>query len=392
MSLQQMLVGAHIIETSDSYSRADDPIRQSGFAPAQAEAAQPLQPDYLRDDQFWEEVIHNPAVARRKQFVFENVTISEWVARVPGLAWSEEAVRFRNSVEHVERMIGGYAYTPPVKSAHVMSGVGTLRLAPATDGSALVSLSVFGDAALGVPALISADVFDKIQVEGSLEGRVIAGKARWMPMAETWAVNFPDVGRLPRGYLLLNQPDQVTVLERRARTLIYPFTVMQYESGASELFDYVYAGANTDEKDHRLELENFFKRYQTDIGANAEYLFNGDMIDQLWTARFLSPEHLRRADPGAESQLDLLEERVRERYMGKTDLEVLLSRMGEMLNEDNAKDISDEIGLSYSLWHVAGVTEAEMCSMLLQAAIEKKLLEALVKRLAVRNPALFQGG
>lgn len=386
MSLYDLLVAAHIVETIHNYARADDPILQTGWTAVDISASTTDHPKSLQDDDFWAVALREPAKTWRKQFVFSGVTVSEWVARVPGLGWSEEAVRLRNSAEHVERMIGGYAYDPPVKSEHVMSGVGTLRLAPGNDGSALVTLSAFGDAALGVPALMSADVFDKVQLDGSLEGRVVSGKARWIPMSETWAANFPYVSKLPRGYLLLDKPDDITVRDYCQPTQIFPFTVMQYESGASELFDYVYVGARTDTKQHRQHVQTFFDRYQKDVGRRATYLFNGDMIEQLWDSRFNSPADLRRNDPSAPSQLSLLEARVRERQMGKTDIEQLLRRMGEMLTESDAKVISDEIGIPYANWYVFGVTGADMCNLFVDAAMQHNRLEALVQALAIRKP------
>jgi hypothetical protein len=392
MSLQRMLVGAHIIETTYNYARADDPFLQTGFTAADASAATTDDPKYLYDDDFWETVLRDPTKTWRKQFVFNKVTLSEWVARIPGLGWSEEAVRLRKNAEHVERMIGGYAYDPPVKSEHVMSGVGTLRLSPGNDGSALVTLSAFGDASLGVPALMSADVFDKVQQDSSLEGRAVSGKARWIPMSETWAANFPNISKLPRGYLLLDKPDDISVIDVRRRTQIFPFTVMQYESGASELFDYVYVGASTDEGQHRKQVEAFFDKYQKDVGGHATYLFNGDMIEPLWDAKFNSPADLRRNDPGAPSQLSLLEARVRERQIGKTDLEQLLKRMGEILTESDAKVISDEIGVPYANWYVLGTTVADMCNLLVDAAMQHNRLEALTQALAIRKPQVFWGG
>jgi hypothetical protein len=231
-----------------------------------------------------------------------------------------------------------------------------------------------------------------VQQDGSLEGRVISGQARWIPMSQTWAANFPDVGKLPRGYLLLNKPDDITVLDDRKPTQIFPFTVMQYESGASELFDYVYVGARTDEGQHRKQVEDFFDKYKKDVGGNATYLFSGDMITELWPAKFTSPAALRRNDAGAQSQLSLLEARVRERQMGKSDIDQLLKRMGEMLMESDAKVISDEIGIPYANWFVSGTTVADLSNQLVDAALQHNRLEALIQALAIRKPGFFHGG
>ena len=87
-----------------------------------------------------------------------------------------------------------------------MGGVGTLRLPPGDDGSWLATLVGNGDVAGGVPVLMTADVWDRIQEDNSCEGRVISGTARWVPMSQHWATNFPVIRDIPRGYLLLNNP------------------------------------------------------------------------------------------------------------------------------------------------------------------------------------------
>jgi hypothetical protein len=389
MSLRTTLVGANIVETMQNYTRADDPLLQTGFAIVNTGVTKPTSAVTLYDDDvFWQYVLQDKTILRY-WFEFHEVTVSEWVARVPGLAWSKEAIRLRNNVEHLERMIGGYAYTPPVKSEFVMSGIGSLRLSPGADGSALITLSAFGDASLGIPALMSADVFDKIQQDGSVEGRIISGQARWVGMSETWAANFPIVNKLPRGYLLLDKPEDITVSAGLKPTQIFPFTVMEYESGASELFDYVYVAASTGDKQYRQRVDAFFEKYKGDIGGRAEYLFNADMIDPLWPATYQSPADLRRSNPGAPSQLFLLEARVRERQIGKTDIELLLKSMGETVTDEDAKVISDEIGIPFANWYISGLKTADMCSAFVAAAIQHDRVPALLQALAIHKPGFF---
>jgi hypothetical protein len=388
MSIRNLLVGSHIVETSENYSRADDPLTAAtGTAPS-AEPAASTHPDYLDDGYFWQEVIDSKTGNFRKEYNLDQITVSEWVARVPGLGWSPQAIEYRNRVEHVERMIGGYAYEPPVKSAHVISGVGTLRLAPADDGTTLVSVCRWQDASLGVPALMSAEVFDKVQKDGGVEGRVISGKARWMPMSATWASNFPNLTSIPRGYLVLNKPDDITVHEHTSSTQIYPFTVLEYEDENRSLFDYVYAGAQTDEPEHRGALEKFFVKYLQDLKRQGEYLFNGDMVKPLWDATYNSPSDLRN-EVGAQSKLNLLEARVREQMLGKHDLDELLNRMGASLSEEDLRVVSDEIGIPSAVWFAGGATVADLCSALLDAARQRNRLEALIQSLASRAPGMF---
>ena len=148
-------------------------------------------------------------------------------------------------------MDGVRVYQPYEKSVHVMNGVGTLRLPPNSNGEWLLSVSSYGDASQGVPVLVRAEVWDQIQKGSSCEGRMISGQARWQPMDTSWSAHFRSTGDIPAGYLVLQDPDAITVEAHVARTWVYPFTIMEYQSKANELFDYVYCGAHTDEEDFR---------------------------------------------------------------------------------------------------------------------------------------------
>jgi hypothetical protein len=390
MSLRQALVGAHVIETATNYARADDPLTSPIEDSAALAGAAHTQDFALVDDEaFWNMVLRQPEMALTRTFKFQAVAVSEWVARVPGLGWNPDAIRLRNNVEHVEKMVGGFAYEPPVKSLHVMGGVGTLRLPPSDSGARLVSLSAYGDAAYGAPALMSADVWDKVQAKGVVEGRAITGKARWTPMTKEWADYFPPTRGVTRGYLLLNKPDEIQVEPKQRPTQIYPFTIMEYASGGSELFDYVYVGAKTDDKEHRGAIEGFFDKYKKEIGTYTRYLLAGDMITPLWDSDFDSPADLRRTDVTARSELSLLEARVREHQLGKNVIEQVLQVLTERLQDhDQVKVLAGEAGIPGATWYVGG-TLAEVCSQLVDAANQANRLEALIQRLAIRYPGVF---
>jgi hypothetical protein len=233
------------------------------------------------------------------------------------------------------------------------------------------------------------EVWDALAQDGSIEGMVISGKARWMPMSQHWATNFPVLKDIPRGYLVLDDPARLKFSKQREQTYIAPFTIMEYESGSSELFDYVYAGVRTDEPDYRGQATDFFERYHKDVSPNSRYLIAGDMVEPMWDAEFLSPAELRRVDAGARSQLDLLERRVREHMLGKDVIEPLLSKLGETTEEQaDLFVISEEIGIKPSLWSGGG-TLAEQISQFVQATAGHDRLDELIVRLQTRHPNWF---
>ncbi len=386
MSLLQSLIGTHVIETANSYARADDPLQHPTQLPTDSG---PKAEAVATDGGFWDLVFKSPSSAWNTTFLLDHFRLSEWVARVPGLVWTPESEVLRDSFKNAKKDIGGYAYPPPQRSARVMGGVGTLRLPPGDDGTRLATLVRNADVAEGVPVRMSDDVWDYIKRDGSIEGCVISGAARWVPMSQQWTTNFPVIRGLPRGYLELKDPGSITLSDDREETYIAPFSIMEYESGASELFDYVYVGVLTGEKDYRKQVEDFFDRYRKDVSPHARYLIAGDMVQPMWEAEFLSPAELRRLDAGAKSQLSLLEARVRERMLGKHAIEPLLQKMGDTIREpDELKVISDEIQLKAALWF-AGGSLAEQISQFLDKAVEHKKLDELIVRLAARHPRWF---
>ena len=396
MSLVQGLIAARINETLDNYSRVD---RLLTGGPA----AQPAQPaesfNYTSDESFWTGVFADRQRYLNKTFNLINLMLSEWVPRVPGLAHKPESRQWLEiasqaslgAAPKILELDGMRVYQPGEKSMHVMSGVGTLRLPPNTDGEWLFSVSSEGDASSGVLVLVKPDVWDRVQKDNSCEGRVISGQARWQPMAMEWSKHFRSTGDIPPGYFVLNDPDAISIADDVTRTWVYPFTIMEYQSDASELFDYVYCGAHTDEPAFRQGLEHFFETYRNRFGGtHSRYLIAGDLIDGLWMADYNSPAELLAQDTSARSQLDLLLERVNEHMLGQTLIDELLDKMGSVLSEDDLVRLSDEIAIDPRVWQRRNTTLAEQCSQFLAAVAAEKKQDALMERLGAQTPSVLR--
>lgn len=383
-SMRRALVTAHVLETVDNYARADDPLRETAAPPATAGSNR-----YFDEGELWNRALAAPEALWNTAFDINGAMLSEWVARVPGLGWNEAAVQLINRVEHVESRIGGAVYQPAVKSAHVLSGMGTLRLPPGADGSRLLSISMSGDAALAVPVLVSSDVWDKLSTAGPVDGCAIAGQARWQPLSGEWAQHFPITKGIPRGCLRLSDPDAVTIRDHGAPVTIYPFSVAEYASEGAELFDYVYAGARTNEPNHRADLERFFEDYRINYLRGGAYLLAADMITPLWDAAYLTPADLRRADASSKSALALLEARVREKQLGKPVIDMLLLALTDLLSDaDQLKVLSDEVGIKPAGWFSGG-SLAEACNDFMAAVVQAGRVDTLIQRLALRYPGRF---
>ena len=389
MSLREAYIGVRIMETNDNYSRADAPL----ITPPETRSRGAYQ-YYDADEYVWERILRDPEGQWGITFHFDPLAMSEWVARVPGLYWKPGSKEMRLLSPAAQEPTESHwtQYRPWGKSQVVaMGGIGTLRLPPANDGIRLVTLTTSLNASAGVPALVAPAVWDKICPTPPYqpEGKVLSGEARWQAMSETWASRFLNTRGIPRGYLVLDNPDAIQVGEEVSATQIHPFTVMEYRSGAKELFDFVYATADTKLSSYRGELEEFFEKYKNDQGRYGRYLLAGDVALPLWDSVHNSPEDLRRADPTAGSQLNLLEARVHEHMLGGDTIERLLEALGSTsTSKEDVERISKDIGIEPSSWFRGG-TLAEVCSQLMDVVVQDKKLEELVETFVAYYPQLF---
>jgi len=386
MSLWRPYIGIRILETSNNYALADGPLMN----PPKTRGT--LNDWHLdSDEEFWLTVLQYPEQAwGTRLHIVQPVAISEWIARVPGLFWKPGVHQFREYQKGIYELIGRWRWQlPRAKSARVMGGIGTLRLPPSEDGTRLVTLTTGQNASAGIPALVSPDVWDKICCQGQAEGRVIRipDGARWQPMSVGWAAQSQATNDIPRGYLVIRDPDGVKVLDMVAPTLIHPFSVMEYREGAKELFDYVFATADTGEAFHG-RLEAFFADYAQAKDRHGRYLLAGDMVHPIWKADFNTPAELRRIDPAAGSQLALLEARVRQHMMGEDTIERVLEALAKTSRASaDLQRISVDCGMEPVFW-LKGGTLAEQASQLVEEALRHARLEQLIETIAKRYPSL----
>jgi len=389
MSLREAYVGVRIMETNDNYSRADAPL--ISLPETRSIGAYQY---YDADEYVWERILRDPEGQWGITYHFDPLAMSEWVARVPGLYWKPGSKEMRLLSPAAQEPSESHwkQYRPWGKSQLVaMGGIGTLRLPPANDGTRLVTLTTSLNTSAGVPALVTPAVWDKIcpNPPYQAEGKVLSGEARWQSMSETWASRFPSTRGIPRGYLVLDNPDAIQVVKEVSATQIHPFTVMEYRFGAKELYDFVYATADTKSSSYRGELEEFFARYKGEQGRYGHYLLAGDVAMPLWDSDYNSPEDLRRADPSADSQLKLLEARVRQRMLGEDSIERLLEALGSTsTSNEDVRRISKDIGIEPTIWFRGG-SLAEVCSQFMDEVLRQNKLEELVETFVREYPKVI---
>lgn len=387
MSLWRPYIGTRVLETSTNYALADGAL-VTPPEPRQSSRERRLD----ADEQFWHTVMTNPEQSWGTRFHIEQpVAISEWVARVPGLFWKPGVSQFREYQKGIYEMIGRWRMQSPLaKSARVMGGIGTLRLPPSEDGTRLVTLTTGLNASAGIPTLISPEVWDHICGQGPAEGRLIwlDASASWQPMSVGWASQFQATKDIPRGYLVIRNPDTVHVLPESASILIHPFSVMEYREGTKELFDFVFATASTGEE-FRPRLEWFFTDYAQAKNRYGRYLLAGDMVHPIWKADFNTPAELRLIDPAAGSQLALLEARVRQHMLGDDTIERVLEALAKSCHTStDLQRVSSDCGIEPGLW-LRGGTPVELASQLVEEILRQDKMTELIEVVARRYPSIL---
>ena len=91
---------------------------------------------FYNDEEFWRKIIDDPIKYWNQKIDLYNFVISDWIARIPGLYWtqSSEQIRQHKNEDIALQSKQWIEFYPPGKSKKVMGGVGTLLLPPTDEG------------------------------------------------------------------------------------------------------------------------------------------------------------------------------------------------------------------------------------------------------------------
>lgn len=382
MSLAETYRCARALEAIENYARADIPssgeLDDQGPSTAGGHWVD-------QDEGFWLRVLSEPEESWGQELELHSFALSEWIARVPGLYWSKGSKALRDlAADAIEYTSDQWTtYTPLGKSQIVLGGVGTLKLPPDVDDRRLVTLSAGHNASSGIPALISAEVWEH---HGLAEGHVLHISAQWKRMQLGWSERFPSIRGIPRGCLVISDPRQIISTEAQGTpTQFHPCTVMEYSSGDLRLFDFVYATADTRVEGYRRKLERFFRAYKDKQERYGQYLLSGDVANPLWDAEFDSPSALNRADPSAEAHLAILSSRIRSVSFRGTAIEQILEVLVSHYDTESLKRLSDYVSVPTSHWYT-GEDAANSATQLLQVCVDRNKAEELLDAVALEYP------
>ena len=242
MNLHQLYKGAKIIEMIENYSLAEISIIDENIRKSNEQY-------FYTEETFWNDIIENPERYWGKEIDLLNFVVSDWVARVPGLYWTESSQIMR---EHKESDIAIQSqewteFFPPGKSKKVLGGIGTLLLPPTDEGKVLISVSAGCNASTGIPILMFPEVIEALKIKQG--DNVNIRKAKWQPMNIQWSKQFASTKDIPRGYLVVDNVEKIEIIGEGYPIIYHPFSIMEYEHKDSLLYYFVYLTANSKEKD-----------------------------------------------------------------------------------------------------------------------------------------------
>lgn len=365
--LRRGYIAAQVGESLANYPLADELLAESSDLACETRTSNERLHTYSSDKEFWSNAIAGIGVPNGAYLNFRKVALTEWVPRIPGLYWTDQSAKMRDvSPATVEIEAGRWiTYNPLGKSQFVSGGIGTLKFPPDPDGFRLVTLTTSCNASAGVPALVSGEVWDYHNLE---EGAILYCRgARWNGMPRSWAREFRSVTGIPRGCLILDDPETISKQNPAHPVQIHPYSIMEYWDGNARMHDFVYATANSLDPAARSGLSEFFHTYSNANGREGRYLTAADISDPLWDAVFADPEDMRSRNPVI---LHLIQERVREAVAGHETIDALIRKLVGVDGTRTLCRISDDAGIASNRWfrneavgeEVSRLVDAALCA------------------------------
>ena len=323
-----------------------------------------------------------------KKFSFYHFVVSDWVARVPGLFWTEYSAEIR---KHSEQDIAieskdWIVFHPPGKSKKVLGGIGTIHLPPNDEGKKLISITSSCNASVGIPILIFPEVYDHLNLK---QGDVVdIEEVKWQQMDIPWAKRFASTERVPRGYLIIDSIDQIRVSrDENVPVLYHPFSIMEYQSKDALLYDFVYLSLDSKVKNQRKKIETFFNDYANQENRNGSYLINPDITNPTFETQYISPAEMQR--PSEKAKIDLIYQRIRNVSFNDATLDELIHALPNYYNTNvSISALSQRIGISPAF--LADDNAASMSAQLINYCMKTNKIEELIDRMIVEHPTIFR--
>jgi hypothetical protein len=307
---------SRIIETFENYEKLN--LREGEDTHVQNKSR-----TITNERDFWMELFAEPERYWNHNFIIPEGSLSFWIPRIPGLYFSRGAKLLREM--GLTYQTNGSKFfevanelEPLGKSGVVLGGVGTILLPPDSHGNQLGTVTPSNNVSCGIPILLATNVLERTNIrEGD---KVQIKSAKFVKMSLEWADRFPSIRGIKRGYLLVDHIDQVKIIGRVRELLIQPCSIMEYETEAALLYDYVFVTVNSTDKRHRRSIIDFYEYYRTKDSRNGKYMIAADVADPLLDSVYTSPDKMRSDHAG----LNLIKHRIRKTMVSGTTIQDIL--------------------------------------------------------------------
>ena len=384
-AFSEVYKATRLLETLENFSVAD----KTDFDESQSKNTD-KEFTQAEDERFWTSVLENPRDSFGRKVSVDWCTLSLWVPRVPGLYWSKQSAGMRRlSEEHIESVSGKWMhYDPTGKSFNIFGGIGTNMFAQDEQGNRLVCLTSGNDASLGIPALISGNVWDMMKLRDRSQVEIM--KAPWQLMNQQWISRFPSITGIPKAYLVI---DDTKYIDVKSSSLGFytcqPYSIMEYNIGDATFYDYVYASTGEPYENAIDKLKDFFGSYRRDKGRNGRYLLAADIYEPLFDADYISPADLRRNELSGRSHLEILEEKIKKRYFKGMLLDEVIVNINKFYDdEDSIRRLAAYVDIPGN--SIGGRTVSDKVSELVNQCIKANKLEILIDKIAIERPLIIK--
>lgn len=382
----ELFKATRLIETGSNFSIADS------TETADEEKERADKETIVEDERlFWKSVLTPGNTTQYKQpITIPNCRITKWVPRVPGLYWTDQSKILRRfggaMIESIyERSMH---LTPTGKSLDVMGGIGTNMFAPDEKGNRLVGLMLNNNASTAIPALISGEVWDKLELNDGCY--VSIKKARWQLMAQQWLTHF-IADAVSRAYLVINNTNQLSIKNNNNYPYIFsPYSIMEYTLEGATFYDYVFYQTRMLRNNYdRQDAEDFFETYRKNRGRNGNYLLAADIEEPVFQASYSSPEDIRRNETAGKTHLQILKEKIKQRYYkGKLIDEVIIDINRFYDDPDDIKRLAGIAGIPAN--QLSGNKTGDLIAALIHKSIELEKVEYLLDKIAQEHPLIIK--
>ncbi len=376
MKIEEVVKNSSVLESIENYALVGDQV--------EAETTSELpktEVAFWNNGHFWDEILFSTQEYWNKEMTFSDFVFSEWVPRVPGLGFTLEArnisrqLRFAEPLERRNRI-----YRPSDKSRFVSSGVGSLKLPPDYMGYSICAITSNQQSCQGIPILISPEVREYHKLSSGDE--IVAITGIWQKMSIDWVKHFALTEKLPRGYLLVNHPNQIKKSGRKLDLIYDPCSIMEYTQDDIFKWDYVFCSVSITDKKQTQNIKDFFDDYKVMGDMNGKYLINPDIAEPIFDTIYVTPNDLK--SNYAISQMALMKERMVKRVVDGLEMDELTKMISNAYQDSNSLRVfSQRVGIAGKL--IEEESPLKMAIQLVYLAIQSNKILELIQRFTIEQ-------